>query len=224
MMKSIQLMFVLMLTIGFMSCKSKSNAVETSSAQKVETKNEVAENYGVDLAASKVLWEGTKMTGKHDGDVKLSAGNIQMGKKGLVGGSFTIDMNTINCTDLEGGKKAYLETHLKGTGDDGQDDFFNVTKYPTASFEITKATRLMNNPDGNYVINGNLKIRDISKSISFKANVQQSGNAITVTTPQFKINRTEWGITYKSTSLGNILKDKAIDDDMGIQINLSARK
>ena len=49
-------------------------------------------------------------------------------------GSFVIDMNSISGTDLEAGKgKADLEGHLKN------EDFFDVTKFPTAKFVITSS-------------------------------------------------------------------------------------
>ena len=49
------------------------------------------------------------------------------GKKKLVNGNFTVDMTTINTTDLEGKRKSKLRRTIK------IDDFFGVEKFPTAT-------------------------------------------------------------------------------------------
>jgi polyisoprenoid-binding protein YceI len=150
-----------------------------------------------------------------DGTVAFEAGT-------LTGGSFTIDMNSITDLDLDGKMKENLENHLKGTVEGKEVDFFNVTKFPTAKFEITKATKLMNNEDANYVINGNLTMKDITKNVSFRAMVTEADGKVSVTTPQFTIDRTEWDIQFRSTKFFDDLKDKAINDEIGLKINLAA--
>lgn len=225
-MKKIQKLTMFCFLVGLIiACKPSGEKAETSAAGETAKMEESAgETYKVNTASSKVLWEGTKVAGSHNGTVDVSGGNVMMANGKLKGGNFTIDMNTINCLDLEGGKKANLEGHLKGMGDDNADDFFNVKKYPTATFEITKATTLMNDENANYIISGNLKMRDVTKQISFKAKVMSEGDMVTVKTPPFTIDRTDWGINYKSASFIDGIKDKAINDNMGLTINLTAGK
>ena len=74
----------------------------------------------------------------------------------LVGGEVTINMNTINCTDLEGDAKNSIEGHLKS------DDFFSVKKHPTSTLIIKKAKYLFNN---NYEIVADLTIKGITNEI-----------------------------------------------------------
>jgi len=221
--KFLKLSSILLVLVLAFSCKSSGDKTEAKAA------GEVAEatgmKFSVDANASKVLWAGAKVTGKHNGDVKVSNGEVAMSNGKLTGGNFTIDMTSVNTLDLEGDQKQYLDSHLMGTGEDSKaDDFFNAKKYPTATFEITKATQLMNDENANYIVAGNLTMKDVTKQITFKANVMKEGDMVSVKTPEFKIDRTEWGIKYNSASFFDGLKDKAINNDMSLQVMLVAKK
>jgi len=222
-MKSILKLTWIFLVAGLVmaSCKSKGEAAETTEA--TEVKEAAGQSYTVITDASKVMWEGTKVTGAHNGTVNIANGEVVMDGAKLTGGSFTIDMKSLEVLDLKDEGKGKLETHLKGSGEEGTDDFFNVNKYPTAKFEMTKATQLTGNEDANYIVNGNLTIKDVTKQISFRAMVQKAGDVINVTTPKFTIDRTEWGIKYGSATFFDGIKDKAINDNMGITIKLMAK-
>lgn len=222
-MKNIQRLTFLFLFAGLViACKPSGDKAATTEAAKVEKTS--GETFKVDVASSKVLWEGAKVSGKHNGSVDVSAGELMMENGTLTGGKFTLDMNSIAVLDLEGDKKGYLEGHLKGMADDNANDFFNVKAFPNATFEITKATKLINDEAANYVVSGNLTMKDVTKQVSFKAKVMTEGGNVKVSTPQFTINRTDWGIKYGSASFFDGLKDKAINDDMGLSINLTAMK
>ena len=129
-----------MLTVSTVACKKdKGDAAETSDAGKIK-KVEAAATYKVNTSASMVAWEGYKPTGTHNGTVKITDGKVDMKDGKLAAGEFTLDMTSINVLDLSGDDKAGLEAHLKGSKADNADDFFNVAKYPKATFKITKVT------------------------------------------------------------------------------------
>lgn len=221
--KFLKLSSILLVFVLAFSCKPSGEKAATKEA------GEVAEvegmKFSVDTEASKVLWTGTKVTGKHNGDISIKDGEVAMSNGKLTGGNFTIDMTSINTLDLEGDQKQYLDSHLMGTGEDSKaDDFFNASKFPTAKFEITKATQLLNDENANYIVAGNLTMKDVSKEITFKANIMKEGDMISVKTPEFKIDRTEWGIKYGSASFFDGLKDKAINNEMSLQVMLVAKK
>lgn len=213
--------FLVVLVGLIASCKPSGEKVETSEAGEVSAVDGNA--YSVDVAGSSLLWEGTKVTGKHNGTVNIQSGEVVLNEGDLVAGNFVIDMTTITDLDLEGDMKNNLENHLKGTVEGKENDFFNVNQYPTAKFEITNATKLMNNEDANYIVTGNLTIRDITKQISFRALVEENEGMVSVSTPPFVIDRTEWGIQFRSTKFFDDLKDNAIMDDFGLQVNLVAK-
>ena len=68
---------------------------------------------------------------------KVEEGTFKANDSIIESGNFTIDMMSIEVTDLEGDDKKSLEAHLKGTVEGKEGDFFNVLKYPTANFVVT---------------------------------------------------------------------------------------
>lgn len=72
--------------------------------------------------------------------------------------NFTVDVASVN-TDNE-----KRDEHLKG------DDFFNAEKYPKMTF---KSTSFKKGKGNNYVLEGNLTIRDVTKKV--KMNVTYGG-------------------------------------------------
>ncbi len=220
-MKSIFSSILMLSLLVFTACKKTAgekaevnDAAAVSAAQGVE--------FPVQLAGSFVSWEGAKPTGTHTGTVSLSSGSVIVDKGVVTGGSFVLDMSSINVTDLEGEYKDNLEKHLKGLGDDNADHFFNVAAYPTAKFEITKVTSLSGDETATHLVYGNLTIKETTKEVGFKANVQVADNAVTVSTPQFKIDRTQWGVNYGSKSIFSDLGDKFVNDEIALSINLTA--
>ena len=219
----IKITFLMLAVSMFVACKN-TKGEDAKVSDKVEASSTAeGKTYTVATDVSKVMWEGTKPIATHNGTVNISEGTVIVNEDAIVGGSFTLDMNSITDLDLEGDKKAYLESHLKGLDDKKADDFFNVNKYPTAKYEITKVTKKEGDPNGNILVYGNLTIKDITKSVGFTANVDMADGMVRVSTPQFKIDRTEWGIKYNSPSFFENLADNAINNDIGLKITLVAK-
>lgn len=172
-------------------------------------------NYSVDLTSSNIVWKGYKVTGEHTGTVKIKNGNLQFTDGQLSGGSFDIDMNSINCTDLEGEYAGKLVGHLKS------DDFFGVAKYPTAKFVITRA--IAQDTKGNYKVIGNLTIKDTTKEIKFFANLTESNGKVTAT-GKITVDRSEYNVRYGSGSFFDNLGDKTIYDEFDLNVTLVASK
>ena len=133
----------------------------------------------------------------------------------LVGGQFSIDMTSITCTDLkpeEGGDK--LVGHLKNK------DFFNVEKFPLATITITRAVK----GDGNsYKILADLTIKGIKHPVTFPAKVTINGLNFSATA-KIKIDRTKWGIEYKSGNFFENLGDYLIKDEIEFDVYLLSVK
>lgn len=216
----------------FTSCKndgSKAAATktETNTAAAANTANEVQASQGMTFTVdpkSTINWTGSKPAGKHMGTINVSSGKLLVAKGTVVGGDFVLDMNTISCTDLEGDAKTDLEAHLKGTEAGKEDHFFNVAKYPTATYKITKVTSLVNDPAATHLIYGTLNMKGVDKEVGFKAKIEGRGSSFTVSSPEFTINRTDWGIKFMSKNFMDDIKDKFINDDIVLSINLAANK
>ena len=72
----------------------------------------------VDTKSSFINWTGKKVVGSHEGTIKLSGGELTFAAGKLTGGSFSIDMTSMENTDMQGGGAEKLMGHLKS------DDFF----------------------------------------------------------------------------------------------------
>jgi polyisoprenoid-binding protein YceI len=96
-----------------------------------------------------------------------------------------------------------LTQHLKSG------DFFAVKDHPKSTFKSTKVEK----KDSGAVVTGTLAIRGKEKEISFPVEMQ-AGDTL-VLKGEFKINRTDWGMTYGAGM---------IDDDVTIKVKVEAKK
>lgn len=217
--KIIKFIFPMLILGLVVACKNepKGQKVESKAAtSKAATSTATAKVYNLNTAKSDITWTGTKPTGQHQGKLSISQGTLSAKNGAIESGNFTLDMNSIRVTDLkEGDGKEDLEGHLKNG------DFFEVENYPTGKFVITGVSAASGNANITHNITGNLTMKGITKSVTIPANVAVAGNMLTAVTPAFKINRTDWGIKYKSGIIGTA-KDKLINDDISLVINLVA--
>lgn len=207
-----------LLTLGlvlFISCKDdkKETVVETNIDETIKGKYEVD-------STSTIAWTGSKQTGKHSGTIQIKFGEFSVEDGKIIEGKFVIDMNTIHVNDLEGEDKAKLEGHLKGDRDDVEDHFFNVKKYPEATFDVLAFT----NENGIDMLEGNLTIKNKINKVKFPVSLNVVDEVVTMTSPEFNINRTLWGVNYGSKSIFDDLGDKFIDDEITLQLNIKEKK
>lgn len=172
--------------------------------------------YVVDTNSSLVSWEGKTIAGSgHTGYIQLSSGSLDVVSGKVTSGKFVVDVKSIKTTDLKGDRAARLENHLKN------EDFFDVSKFPTASLVITSVQSKSNNE---VQVTGDLTIKNIKKSISFPAKITINGDKLTAVAESIKINRTEFDVKYRSGSFFSGLGDRAILDEFELKIELVAQK
>lgn len=174
-------------------------AVAFATASAISTDKEV------NVKDSNIIWKGYKVTGEHEGKIKLQEGSLIFDGKELAGGDFTIDMTSITVTDLKDDSKEKLEGHLKS------DDFFGIEKFPVATFKITN----VEGKNGKYKVTGDLTIKGITNTNTFEMNVTENS-----ATAEIKIDRSKYDVRYGSTSFFDDLKDKAIYDEFDLNVNL----
>ena len=164
---------------------------------------------------STVIWTGSKPTGSHTGNVTLKDGHLLFDHGNLVGGEFIIDMTSITCTDIESEKKnKYLVDHLK------DEDFFDVNQFPEAKLVVNKAKNI---EGSQFEMKGNMTIKGITKPVTFNADIKINKNSYTAIA-KIVIDRTKWGVEYKSGNIFKDLGDKIIYDDMEFDIFLVSEK
>ena len=160
----------------------------------------------VNKSASSVAWLAKKVTGEHNGTVGISAGALNVDGNKLVGGNFTIDLKSIKDLDITD-----ANYNQKFIGHISSGDFFEVEKFPTATFVITKVA-------GNQVT-GNLTVKGITKSITFPAEIAVKGGKVTAKA-NITIDRTDFNIRYGSKKFFESIGDKAIYDDFALTVSL----
>lgn len=166
-----------------------------------------AQNKKINTEKSIINWVGKKVTGQHSGTISFQSGTLVFEKNALKGGSFTVDMTSINVTDLEAGKgKEKLEGHLKA------DDFFGTDKFATSTLDFKK---IGSKGNGVYTVTADLTIKGITNSVSFDITVK--GNTATA---KLMVDRTKFDIKYGSGSFFDNLGDKAINDEFELNVNL----
>ncbi|HEX8376425.1 MAG TPA: YceI family protein [Pedobacter sp.] len=173
------------------------------------------DTFVVDNKNSSIEWVASKIGGSHNGTIKVASGSLVFDGKNLNSGSVNIDMTSIDISDLKGNSYDRLLGHLKS------DDFFSVANHPASTFQITSVT-----PTGTERANvtGNLTIKGITNTITFPATIKRQKNIVVAVAKNVKVDRTKYGIKYRSKNFFGDIGDKAIDDDFEISFNLIAKK
>lgn len=175
-----------------------------AAAPKMETKGTA---YKITPDNSKVEFTGSKVTGKHDGGFKAFAGTVDLVNKKPEESRVSIDIDA-NSMFTENDK---LTEHLKTA------DFFDVEKYPKASFVSTKIVPDAGRGAGNYTVTGDFTLHGATKAITFPAKITV-GDVDVAVESEFSINRKDFGIVYAGKT------DDLIRDDVVIRLNLKAAK
>jgi polyisoprenoid-binding protein YceI len=131
---------------------------------------------------TKIEFVGTKPEGKHDGGFKSFTGDIELNDKGVSKINVNIDTESLWADNPK------LTGHLKSV------DFFDVKTHPKASFVSTEI-KVGAAKDATHVIEGVLTLHGEKKAISFPAKIEVAASAVNLSS-EFKINRSEFGITY----------------------------
>lgn len=165
-----------------------------------------AQTKKIDASKSTIEWVGKKVTGQHNGTVNFKDGAVVLKGNKLAGGSFTVDMTSLTATDLSGEYQGKLNGHLKA------DDFFGTDKFPTATLVFKKIGTKSTNV---YNVTADLTIKGITQPVTF--DITLNGNTATTS---FNVDRTKYGIKFKSANYFENLGDKAIYDEFELKVAL----
>lgn len=180
--------FVL-IAIGFALTGCKDPGAEVTAA-KVEAPSDTKAAPAPDTAAtrslainpsnSKIEFVGAKVTASHPGGFTDFAGKIDLADP--------IEQSRISVTIQTASlfaDKEKLTKHLKSP------DFFDVQKFPTATFQSTEIKK----EGAGHIISGDLTLHGVTQRISFPATIDASGSEVSANA-EFSINRKDFGITY----------------------------
>ena len=102
------------------------------------------------------------------------------------------------------------------------EDFFGVQKFPEAVFTIGEVLP-SNNAAFNWLVVGDLNMKGKSNPVNIPVKMEVNGDKLVASSPTFPINRTQWDVNFRSGILGTA-KDKLIDDNILLSLELEARK
>lgn len=166
-------------------------------------------NFEIAVAQSNIGWTGSKVTGSHFGTIGLKAGSLTVDDGQLTGGKFTIDTTSIKVLDVtDPATNAQFAGHL------ASDDFFGISKFPEAIFEISAVSK-------NHV-EGNLTIKGITHPVGFDANINITGDTLTAS-GKIVVDRTKYGIKFRSGNFFENLGDTLIYNDFDLNVNITAK-
>ena len=146
-----------------------------------------ADTVNLSSANTKVAFVGTKPGGKHNGGFSQVSGTAGTEAGKLASIEAEIDAASLFADDPK------LTNHLKSP------DFFDVKKFPKASF---KSTKINVDKDGEATVTGDLTLHGVTKSISFPATYAVKDGQLELSS-SFKINRTDFGMTFGEGKVDN---------------------
>jgi polyisoprenoid-binding protein YceI len=157
---------------------AKTNGPASATAKKSDAPSR---SYVFGPETSTIDFVGSKVTGSHRGGFKKFSGELHgaNGRLADPAGKVVIDMTSIWSDNDR------LTGHLKTP------DFFDVGKFPTATFAATSVAH----QGTNSIVTGDLTLHGITKQVSFPANIQVSDDKAELTA-EFFINRFDFDVKY----------------------------
>ena len=154
--------------------------------------------------ASTIDFVGSKVTGIENGSFTKFTGAIDLveGKPEKSSVTVAIDLSSV---DAKIGK---LTEHLKSP------DFFDVTKYPQATFASSEI-KSGGEKGASHTVTGTLDLHGVKKTVTFPATIKVEADAVSVA-GEFAINRKDFGIVYAGKA------DDLIRDEVVLKLSVKA--
>ncbi len=186
--------------IFFTACNdpasNTSKATTGEAAQVASPATAQGQKYVITPQNSKIEFVGSKVTGQEKGSFGDFSGQIDYtGSPENSRVNITLKLDSI--TTASPG----LEKHLKTA------DFFDVAKFPEASF-VSTAIKAGGENGASHTVTGNLTMHGVTKAITFPATISVTPDAATVES-SFSINRKDFGINYAGAA-DNLIRDNVV--------------
>ncbi len=137
---------------------------------------------------TRIEFTGTKQGGKHEGGFKKFSGSVKPSDADITKSTIHVEIDTTSIYTDDDGRMNKLTPHLKSP------DFFDVAKYPTATF-VSKEIKADKKDDTTHVITGDLTLHGTTKPVSIPVKVTTADDTLTID-GKVTIDRTQFGIAY----------------------------
>jgi len=171
----------------------------------------------INLEESYVQYTGYKNVGSmHTGKLLFSQGELSMDDGAIAGGNFTIEIESLTNEDLKGGGRDKFLKHMKSG------DFLEAETYPTAHFEISTLSQTEAGIEHSHEVTGQMTIKDVTKEVSFPANIVIDDNGI-LFTGFLEIDRTEFNMKWGSKNfVKNLAANRVIKDSFDLSFHIQS--
>ncbi|MBL8204813.1 MAG: YceI family protein [Blastocatellia bacterium] len=182
--------------------------VSEAASPAVSTAAKAPATQGTKLAfaneSSTINFVGSKVTGIEEGSFKKFSGAIDLvdNKPEKSSVNVTIDLSSVEA------KIGKLTEHLKSP------DFFDVAKYPQATFASSEI-KSGGEKGATHTVTGTLDLHGVKKTVTFPATINVAADAVSVAS-EFAINRKDFGIVYAGKA------DDLIRDEVVLKLSVKA--
>jgi polyisoprenoid-binding protein YceI len=186
------------------ACGNVGDAPEAKTGDAVTVSEGSGGQYRIDTTRSSVKWKAAKVTNAHDGGFREYDGTV------------TVNGDDVTAVRLNIQTRSIWADNEKLTGHLKSDDFFQVEKHPTATFEADRFEKI-DSAGMTHMVTGNLTLLGNTKSVSFPASITVRDSVVNAKA-DFIINRKDWGIVYTGAP------DDLIRDDVRIIFDITAMR
>jgi polyisoprenoid-binding protein YceI len=211
----------LLMSLLMASCSEAPKGDKAAITEKQAASAATGTTFTVDTTSSRINFTGRGVGKNHPGTFRLSSGSVAVNGNTVTGGSFVINIRSMELGQKGDMFQGKLHPHLMSG------DFFDADKFGTARFEITKVAPYSAQAGdssivqgANFSVSGNLTIKDVTKNITFPAMIDLNGDMLSAK-GNFNIDRRQWNMNYGSDKT---LGDKFISETVNIGLDLQARK
>jgi len=189
---------VIALSISLAGCTDpaagKAKAITKEATAVAATSNTIeSEKIKITAEGSKLTFIGSHIgsaiTGGQQGAFEKFSGTITLLNAKPENSQVAVEIEMSSVTTQSGG----LAQHLKTP------DFFDVAKYPKATF-ISTEIKPSSEKGATHLVTGNLELHGVKKAITFPAKIEVTKDAVVVNS-EFTINRKDFGMTYDSQTI-----------------------
>ena len=209
------------LSAAVFSCSDSPKGDNATITDKQQVADGSGTTFQIDTADSRIRFTGHGVGKNHPGVFKLSSGSVSVAGNQVTGGSFVINIKSMDLEQKGGMFDEKLRPHLMSG------DFFDANKFSTARFEITKVEPYQASGSdtsivegANFSVSGNFTLKDVTKNITFPAKIDLDGNTLKAK-GNFDIDRRQWNMNYGNDKT---LGDKFISEKVNIELDLEANK
>ena len=181
---------------------------ETTTTPPTTPPTTARQSLAIDRAGSSVGFTGAKVTGSHDGTFTDFSGTVELGAS-IPESSVrvTIQMASVQI------EPERLLNHLRSP------DFFDVERFPTATFESSAITEggsgSVGGQPATHTVTGTLALHGQTRAVSFPAIITLAPGEVTARA-EFSINRRDFEIVYPG------MPDDLIRDEVVIRFSIRA--